>query len=288
MVKASADLSYSGREVRKYDNDHFLTGLFAPAERREALFALHAFNLEIAKTREVVSEPILGQVRLQFWRDGIAAVYEGGSVPRHGVMDPLAAAIRERGLSRSLFDRLIDAREADLDDEPPANLSCLVNYAEVTGAPLVQLALEVLGVSGEESNGTAHAAGRHVGIAYALAGILRAVPFHARQHRQLLPADLMAKHGAASGDLFEFRSKPELRPVVAEVAAAARDHLEEARALRRRVPKPALPALLPAALADLHLRVLAKEGYDVFAPRVLMPNPFRQARLAWTAVRGRY
>lgn len=284
MVKETTDLSYSGREVRKYDNDHFLTGLFAPADRREALFALHAFNLEIAKTREVVSEPILGQMRLQFWRDGIAAVYEGGSVPRHGVMDPLAEAIRRHGLSRALFDRLIDAREADLDDDPPANLTCLVNYAEVTGAPLVQLALEILGVRDEE----AQAAGRQVGIGYALAGILRAVPFHARQHRQLLPADLMAKHGASSADLFELRSKPEVRPVVAEVAAAARSHLEEARALRRTVPKAALPALLPAVLAELHLRVVAKEGNDVFAPRVLMPNPFRQAKLAWAAMLGRY
>ena len=51
MVKAATDLSYCGREVRKYDNDHFLAGLFTPADRREATFALYAFNLEIAKTR---------------------------------------------------------------------------------------------------------------------------------------------------------------------------------------------------------------------------------------------
>ncbi|AWK85145.1 phytoene/squalene synthase family protein [Azospirillum thermophilum] len=284
MVKADAALSYSGREVRKYDNDHFLTGLFAPADRREAMFALHAFNLEIAKTREVVTEPIMGQMRLQFWRDGIAAVYEGGSVPRHAVMDPLAAAIGGLGLSRPLFDKLIDAREADLEDDPPANLTCLVNYAEVTGAPLVELSLEVLGVRDE----AARAAARHVGIGYALTGILRAVPFHARQHRQMLPLDLMVTHGARSSDLFELRSKPELRPVVAEVAAVARRHLEEARSLRRKLPKAALPALLPAVLADLHLSVIAREGNDVFAPRVLMPNPFRQAKLAWAALRGRY
>lgn len=116
MVKAATDLSYCGREVRKYDNDHFLAGLFVPADRREAMFALYAFNLEIAKTREVVSEPILGQMRLQFWRDGIEAVYEDGPVPRHGVMDPLTEAARGLRLSRALFDRLIDAREADLDD----------------------------------------------------------------------------------------------------------------------------------------------------------------------------
>ncbi|SMH60048.1 phytoene/squalene synthase family protein [Azospirillum agricola] len=284
MAKTTTDLSYCGREVRKYDNDHFLAGLFAPADRREALFALHAFNLEIAKTREVVSEPIMGQMRLQFWRDGIEAVYGDGPVPRHAVMDPLAEAARSLGLSRALFDRLIDAREADLDDTPPADLTCLVNYAEVTGAPLVQLALEILGVRDE----AAMAAGRHVGIAYALAGILRAVPFLARQHRQLLPADLMARQGARSHDLFELRSTPELRPVVGDVALVARKHLGEARKLRRSVPRAAVPALLPAVLAELHLGVLAREGNDPFAPRVLLPNPFRQLRLGWAAVRGAY
>lgn len=284
MAKATTDLSYCGREVRKYDNDHFLSGLFAPAERREALFALHAFNLEIAKTREVVSEPILGQMRLQFWRDGIESVYGDGPVPRHEVMDPLAQAARSLGLSRALFDRLIDAREADLDDEPPADLTCLVNYAEVTGAPLVQLALEIL----DARDAAAMAAGRHVGIAYALAGILRAVPFLARQHRQLLPADLMDRHGARSQDLFALRAGPELRPVVGDVMTVARKHLREARALRRSVPRRALPALLPAVLADLHLGVLEREGNDPFAPRVLLPNPFRQLRLGWAALRGAY
>lgn len=284
MAKASPDLSYCGQEVRKYDNDRFLTGLFAPAERRESLFALYAFNLEIAKTREVVTEPVLGQMRLQFWRDGIEALYEGGAVPKHGVMEPLAAAARAHGLTRALFERLIDAREADLDDMPPPGMDGLVDYAERTGAPLVELALEALGVQEE----AARRAGRHVGVAYALTGILRAVPFHARQHRLMLPADRMEAHGAKTGDLFELRSAPELRPVVAEVAAAARDQLAQARALRREVPRAALPALLPAALADTYLSVISREGHDVFAARVLMPNPFRHAKLAWAAVRGRY
>ena len=284
MVKAATDLSYCGREVRKYDNDHFLAGLFTPADRREATFALYAFNLEIAKTREVVSEPILGQMRLQFWRDGIEAVYEDGPVPRHEVMEPLAQAARGLGLSRALFDKLIDAREADLDDTPPADLTCLVNYAEVTGAPLVQLALEIVGVR----DAAAMTAARHVGIAYALSGILRAVPFLARQHRQRLPDDLMQRHGAGSEDLFAGRSTPQLRPVVGEIAEVARKHLAEARALRREVPKAAVPALLPATLADLHLSVIAREDNDVFAPRVMLANPFRQLRLGWAAMPRRY
>src|SRR5690349_9907669 len=97
MANSEAALSYCGQEVRKFDNDRFLTGLFAPADRREALFALYAFNHEIAKTREVVSEPVLGQMRLQWWFDSIEGIY-AGTVPAHAVLQPLAEAITGHNL----------------------------------------------------------------------------------------------------------------------------------------------------------------------------------------------
>ncbi|WP_029011182.1 phytoene/squalene synthase family protein [Azospirillum halopraeferens] len=284
MANATTGLSYCGQEVRKYDNDRFLTGLFAPVDRREALFALYAFNLEVAKTREVVSEPMLGQMRLQWWRDAVAAAYGEGRLPEHAVAGPLAAAVSAHGLTRDHFDRLIDGREADLDDDSPATLTCLINYAEVTAVPLVRLALEVLGAREAAAGPVA----RHVGVGFALAGILRAVPFHARQQRVLLPADRMAAHGARARDVLELRATPALRPVAQEVAAAARDHLRQARALRRDVPKAAVPALLPAVVADIHLDRLARAGHDVLAPHLLRATPLRHARLAWAALRGRY
>lgn len=284
MANQTTELSYSGQEVRKYDNDRFLTCLFAPAERREHLFALYAFNLEVAKTREVVSEPLLGQMRLQWWRDSVAALYGEGELPQHAVVRPLAAAVAAHGLTRQHFETLIDAREADLDDEPPASLDGLVNYAEATAAPLVRLALEVLGTGGDAGG----AAARHAGIAHALTGILRAVPFHARQGRVMLPADRLAAHGVRPRDVMDRAREPGVRAVIGEVAAVAREHLAAARAQRRSVPRAALPALLPATLAGAHLDVIAREKHDVMAPRVLMPNPFRPARLAWAAFRGRY
>src|SRR5438067_12532545 len=79
--------------VRRHDRDRFQTVLFAPAARREALFALYAFNSEIARVRESVTEPMLGQIRLQWWRENIAAAYDGGAVRRHVVAEPLAVAI---------------------------------------------------------------------------------------------------------------------------------------------------------------------------------------------------
>ncbi|HYD29687.1 MAG TPA: phytoene/squalene synthase family protein [Azospirillaceae bacterium] len=287
MATAADGLSYSGQQVRRYDNDRFLTALFAPADRREDLFALYAFNLEIAKTREVVTEAMLGRIRLQWWREAIAALYgeNGGvSIDQNEVLRPLADAIGRHGLSREYFERLIDAREADLDEEPPASLACLANYAEVTSAPLVLLGLEVLGVR----DGVTVEAGRNVGVAWALTGLLRAVPFHASQRRLYLPADRLVHHGVRAGRVLDLKPEPELKPVIREVTEMARHRLAQARSRHREVPRAALPALLSATLADSYLDALAREDYDVFAPRVRMPHPFRQARLAWWAMRGRY
>src|ERR1700746_3699937 len=81
--------------VRRHDRDRFQTVLFAPATRREALFALYAFNYEIARVRESVTQPLLGQIRLQWWREAIATAFEGGPIRHHMVVEPLTAIIRE-------------------------------------------------------------------------------------------------------------------------------------------------------------------------------------------------
>src|SRR5471030_76032 len=98
-------LSYCAEQVRRYDRDRFLTALFAPPPQREDLFALYAFNLEIAKIRETVTEPMLGRIRLQWWREAIAAL-EQGVVRQHGVVEPLAEAVRRHALPVAALLRL--------------------------------------------------------------------------------------------------------------------------------------------------------------------------------------
>src|SRR5690242_6182310 len=105
--------------VRRHDRDRFQTVLFAPPRRREALFALYAFNYEVARVREAVREPMLGRIRLQWWREAVGSAFAGGAVRRHDVAEGLSAAIRAHCPARSRFDRLIDARESDLDPAPP-------------------------------------------------------------------------------------------------------------------------------------------------------------------------
>src|ERR1700749_3029211 len=109
--------------VRRHDHDRYQTVLFAPAARREALFALYAFNCEIARVRESVTQPMLGQIRLQWWRENIAAAFDGGPIRHHPVAEALTGAIRELALTRAHFDRLIEARETDFGDQPPPSLA---------------------------------------------------------------------------------------------------------------------------------------------------------------------
>ena len=177
--------------LRRHDRDRFQTALFAPAERREALLALYAFNYEIARVRETVTEPMLGQIRLQWWREVVAAAFAGEPPRQHLVAVPLTAAIRDCRLTRAHFGRLIDTRERDLVDEPPTDFAALREYAEGTSVPLVQLALEILGVQTRDAQETA----RQVGIGYALAGLLRAMPFHAGAGRSFIPEEIAGRFG---------------------------------------------------------------------------------------------
>src|SRR5690349_19421999 len=80
--------------VRRHDRDRYQTALFAPADRREALLALYAFNYEIARVRETVTQPMLGQIRLQWWREVLDTAYAGTPPRNHSVAIALTAAIR--------------------------------------------------------------------------------------------------------------------------------------------------------------------------------------------------
>jgi NADH dehydrogenase [ubiquinone] 1 alpha subcomplex assembly factor 6 len=270
--------------VRRHDRDRYQTALFAPAGRREALLALYAFNYEIARVRESVTEPMLGLIRLQWWREVLDAAYAGAPPRQHPVVLPLAAAIRDFGLSRGHFARLIDSRERDLADVPPASLAALEDYAETSSAPLAQLALEVLGAPAPPLDDIA----RHVGIGYALAGLLRATPFHARAGRSYIPADIAQREALDPRDYLAGQTTPALRAAVREIAEAAAQHLRAAREYRAAIPRSAIAALLPAMVAGRFLARLQRAGYDPFAPALATPDPRQIWRLALSALLGRF
>lgn len=273
------DDAYCAAKVRSLDSDRYVTALFAPAARRPDLMALYAFNLELARSREAVSEPILGRIRLQWWRDAIAECYEGRP-RRHKVVQPLAAAIERYGLPRHLFDRIIDAREADFDPSPLERLEHLVVYADATSGALNLLALEILGVRDHEQERAAAA----VGTSWALAGMVRGLRHLLLTGRSPLPRDLMRKHGLTQAELQSLKRSDALCKTVEEIASMA---------LSINVEMPvkklgqATPVLLPSVLARAYLKRLARTGYDPFNERNIQPLSYRAWRLIIPALTGR-
>lgn len=271
--------------LRQHDRDRYQTALFAPAEHRDALFALYAFNYEIARIRESVREPMLGLMRLQWWRDALDEIYAGKPPRRHEIITPLARAVAAHGLSQAHFSALLAARAQDMEEVPPESLGALENYAASTSGSLILLALETLGVRNE----TAAEAGRDIGIAYALAGLLTAAPFHAHRRRIYLPAALTARHGVdLERSLFALKSSPGLAAATRDVADRARGHLDAARKKRRAVPLAAMPIFLHAVLAERRLRRLDAADHNLFDAKLAVEDTLQSLRLAWAALRRRY
>ncbi len=288
MPQDSTD--YCNDEIRQHDPDRWLTALFAPDAVRPGLLALYAFNLEIARTAEQVSEPMLGHIRLQWWRetwDGIRA----GTPRQHPVATALAAA-GAASWNADDVAALIDAREADLEPAPPADLAALLRYAGATSAPLLRLACQALNgqTLGHKPDAVLDETLLLAGQAYALTGILRAVPFHAAQGRVLLPANMLGGAGLAWESLLRQDLDQRVFGVMREVALEARRLLVMAR--RRPVPRPmpstVLPALLPLTLAALYLARLERAGCNPTAPGLDVSPPRKHLALLWAAWRGRF
>jgi phytoene synthase len=269
--------AYCAELVRAADRDRFLSSLFAPAEYRGALHALYAFNVEVARVREVAREPLPGEIRLQWWSE----VVNGGRA-EEAAANPVASAlltvIERHRLAVPALTALLDARGFDLYDDPMARLADLEAYARKTSSALLALAAQILGGEGEVTEPVANPAG----IAYAIAGLIRAFPLHAARRQLYVPLEVLERHGVEPQDIFAGKSSKNLRAALAELQDVARRHLLAAHQQIATLPDAALSAFLPVALVRPSLDHLARR--DPFAPAEL--SPWRRQWLIWRAARN--
>jgi phytoene synthase len=260
--------------VRQHDPDRYFADLFAPADARPHLFALHAFNTEVSRIREVVSEPLPGEMRLQWWRDALRAGEAGG----HPVAGALLDTIAKFNLPEPAFERLLEARTFDLYNDPMPDRATFEGYAGDTASVPFQLAAIILAGGGDPH--TADAAG-HGGVAWALAGQLRAFPISAARKQLFLPSDALVARCVDLDDVFERRSSPALLGALADLRALAREHLAKSAAA---TPAASAVAFLPLALVEPYLRRMETPGYDPFAAPVDLPQ-WRKQWILWRAAR---
>ena len=283
MDRRSEHYDLCGAALRDSDRDRWLACLFAPDAARPHLFALYAFNAEVARIRDLVSQPILGEMRLQWWIDALRAdegVETRGDIQAHPVADALLASLEAKKLPRGILIDLLEARRFDLYDDPAPDVVFLQAYCGETCSALFRLAgLIVGGAGGAES---AEAAG-HAGCAYAITGLLRAFPWHVVNNQCYIPRDLLARHGLEPKDLLAREDSPALRAALAEMRALARDHLGKARRAVAALAHSERLAYRSLALPELYLREMERKDYDPYKALIEVPQWRRQ----WALWRGK-
>jgi phytoene synthase len=245
------------RIARDGDPDRCLAVLFAPPDARPDLFALYAFNVELARIAEQVSEPDLGAIRLQWWREAIERAAKGEATG-HPVADAVGAMIKDRALPPERIAALIDARGFDVATRIMPDWPALETYLRDTAGALFALAAESLGAREPSLGGAAASAG----MAYGLTGLMRALPVHAREGRVYLPADALIRHGASPERILAGDTSEGLLAVLAELRGKAKGALVEAQRHVAELDARSRKAFLPLCLVDPYLAALEKSGGD--------------------------
>jgi phytoene synthase len=265
---------------RQVDKDRYLSALFALKEKRRYLFAFSAFNFEIARIRDHVTEPMMGELRLQWWRDAVDGK-AAGDASRSPIASALGDTIQKFALPRSSFHELIDARTFDFYDDPMETFERLEIYLDSTAGSLMRLGARVL--AGPETSAVSETA-IHAGRAYALAGLLRSFAHHASRGQVFVPIDVLTRHGATSDDVISGRATDGLKAALREMRDLARFHLMEAQKRMTTLPKEVLPAFLLVEMVPSYLARMEKPDYDPFKTQIVIPQWLRPWTL-WRAAR---
>lgn len=247
--------------VERGDPDRFAATMAAPPPARELLWPLYALNLEVARAPWASSEPMIAEMRLQWWRDAVEETGAGRPARAHEVMRPLADVIAARHLPLAVIDRMIEARRWEIARAPFADLAALEAHIDATSGNLMWLAAWVLGAERQ-----AEPVVRDFAFGVGLAAWLRAVP------------DLEAR-GAVP--------LPDGRPTaIAGLATAGLARIRAARHQRGRIAPAVRPALLVGWQAATLLRRAEADPGRVAQGTLGQSEFARRGSLLWKSATG--
>jgi phytoene synthase len=245
--------------VRSHDFVRYASALFAPAEERRGLLALYAFNVEIFRIRDQVSQPLPGEVRMQWWTDLLAGTHHGG-VEGNPVASELLRAISQFGLPTEPLLRLVDEHQFDLYNDPMPTLAALEGYVHETTSALFTLAARIFAPQSAEIEHL----GRHAGFAFGFAQVIASLPRDAARRQLFLPLQFLKGNGSNVEEVFSCRQTVNARAAIDQLVGEARRHLQTAEELLPEVS----PVFLPLALVRGDLARMSRADNDPFVPHM--------------------
>src|SRR4051812_39195504 len=276
MDRTLASAAFCADLVRSHDFSRYASTLFVPPDQRRGLLALYAFNVEIARVREQVTQPIAGEIRLRWWTDMLAGAGHGG-VEGNPVAAELKLAINNWRLPVDRLSRLIEEHQFDLYNDPMPTMAALEGYINDTSSALFLLGAAVTGWRSPEIEHLS----RHAGLAQGIAKIITTLPLDASRRQLFVPLQLLESHGASMEEVFSQKQTPALRAALGQLVGEARAHLETAFGLLNSVPPDVRPVSLPLALVVRDLDRMSRADDNPF-----LPQTTSRLRTLWTLWRA--
>jgi len=245
--------------------------LLSPADHRSALTALYLFNAELARVRERISEPLPGEVRLQYWRDLLEGSGHGES-QRNPLAARLLQTLEAYRLPAAPLIGISEARIFDLYDDPMGSLSDFEGYAGETASALIQLASLVL--DSEKAAASSTAAG-HAGVAQAVAGSLLLMSRHRANGQVFIPTEILSATGLDRESFLIASDRDRVGNAIRAFAGFGRSHLEKFDA-EGPVAREIAPAYLPMASCKNILVKAERLGENVLDNSIQPPQWKRQ------------
>ncbi len=253
--------------------DRYLAALLAPSGQRGDLIALAAFLSEIGRIGQDVSDPMLGEIRLQWWRDALLS--KDTQATGSPVADAFAAGITKRNLPAELIDDVLDAHAHRLYTDPPTDDAALLLALQLSEGSAFKLAAHILGADVDAHSPAIDAAAQ----AYGLARLGLRLPYELAQGRCPLPQSWIGPENPAENQAW--------RPAIARLCDKARGQYAVVRGAFASLPWQLKVTMLPVALVEPYLRALEREGHDPARDIAEVAPLARTTRIGWAHVRGR-
>ncbi len=283
-TNAAADAAYCAALVRDSDFDRYAATLFAPPERREQLLALYAFNAEVARVREQVTQALAGEIRLQWWIDVLS-----GKSADDAQGNPVAAQLLQTvvacGLSRASLSELVEAHRFDLYDEPMQTTAEVEGFLDHTAGKLFLLGSRILvGGARFDRAPLLEALAHHASLAHGLMSLIEAMPRHAARRQLYVPLERLAEFGVSSEPIFAGQTSRDLTRFVRSLADEAARAFDKAMKLLPGIEGEMRPSFLLLALVPARLKRLDRDGYDPF--RLTPLSRLSRLWILWRAARA--
>lgn len=272
---------FSLAALRDSDRDRYLACLLSPPDKRGPLSALYAFHAEIARVRDLVREPLPGEIRLQWWRD-VLEDPTGTSGEGNPLAEALMDCVKAHNLPVNVLTDMIDARIFDLYDDPMESRASLEGYAGETASALIQLASLILDPS--HAQNSASVAG-HAGVAQTIAGLLLLLPLHRRRGQVYFPAELLAATGLDRDSFLTGSNEQSVTSAIRAFAGLGREHLAKARAAAGSISQANRSAFTALALAEPVFDRAERAGAKLFDQSIVPPQ-WRRQWWMWKAARS--